>query len=524
MKLLKIIWSGLGYYVKTALGILLIAALIGGVATYFAWRNDPIVYRFNPESAYVYTFHGGYFTVNYSNPPAKSVSLFTDGFNPGCLFGCKRPFSAGQVKSELILSPISDREEDKRKESRFVYLRSNNQIKVSFDMNKGPEVKDKYPYVNRVILETKSEKPGEELTIAVRGYEFSGVGEDPSEPVETLKYFSFTRTFGDSSVFELKKPVFATEVLIRPERKDDGFAGIRGLGIYLARSEYRSRIAGLKEALPGLRNEEGSDVEELGRIKKGLQNSFGLDPYSPETNYLLSRADYQLENFKVARKEINHSIQKAERYEGFLRREVRMTDLYAQKARVARGLEDWDAAINYMKRATPEVDHEFLSGVYLSKYEASGVTDDLTRSFYQATLAFKETPRLSLEVLKKYRKNRHWLAQGLRYFDSEVTGTEAGSYRLYGGESVSPYAVNLALGLLELWSSGEGNYGRALTWLEKAEKSSESREKNALVAALKSRVYGLTGENAKAKKLKREALNFFGNYAGLYASWEEFLS
>ena len=193
MKLPKNIWSGLDYYVKTVLGILLIATLIGGVATYFAWRNDPIVYKFNPKSAYVYTFHDGYFAVNYSNPPAKSVSIFTDGFNPGCLFGCKRPFSAGRVESELILSPISDGEENERKESRFVYLRSNNQIKVSFDMNKGPAVKDKYPYVNRVILEMKSGKPGGELTIAVRGYEYSeGSGSPSGQVAKTQKFFSFT--------------------------------------------------------------------------------------------------------------------------------------------------------------------------------------------------------------------------------------------------------------------------------------------------------------------------------------------
>ncbi|MBS3736923.1 MAG: hypothetical protein V5A87_07095 [Candidatus Bipolaricaulota bacterium] len=48
---------------KTVTGILVFGLILGGFFSYLAWREEPIIYRFNPESAYVYTFHQYYYSI-----------------------------------------------------------------------------------------------------------------------------------------------------------------------------------------------------------------------------------------------------------------------------------------------------------------------------------------------------------------------------------------------------------------------------------------------------------------------------
>lgn len=513
--------SGMTDYFKIAAGILIFALIVGGILSYLTWRKDPFVFRFNPESDYVYSFQQDYLSVNYHDPPDKSVTIFSDGFNPICIRGCKRPMSEAEVKSNLILPDLSGSEEEEQRDRRFLYLEPGNLVNINFDMEKGGTVEEKYPYVDSVILETEGGTPHESIKVVARGYKFGDRKKVPEKAKKMDKRFTFEQPFGDSSVFELPEPVFASQVIIEPDQESDQTSGIRGLGIYLERSDYRSIIANLEEAvLEGAKENKPTDLEE---VRDRLEVVFPLDPYSPQTHYLLSRVDYELENYTRAREEVNSAIEKKERYEEFLTGAVNMNDLFALKARVAEGLENWEEAIDYMKRTVPEVDHQFLSRIYLRKYERSEEPGDLKSSFYHSTLSLKEVPRTCLEVLAKYKEDQAWLDYGLRYFGEELPQTDEGSYLLSGGEVVSPYVINLSRGLLGLWSRGDISTSLVLEWLEEAGELAPSEEKVSLVSAVKSKVYESIDEKSAADRLKDEAASFFGRYHGLYDDWANFL-
>ncbi len=512
-------WNTLPKYFKIVTGILFFGLIIGGVFSYLAWRQEQIIYRFNPKSAYVYTFHQDYYSIEYRSPPAKSVTLFSDGFDPACVTGCRKQMEKREVESSLIMSPVSGRRGEKRQESRFLYLESENRVVINLDMGKGESIEEKYPYVDRLILETKGEATQDSVKIAVRGYEFGDRKEIHGETVTKSEYFTFAETFGDSFVFDLDNPIFASQVVIEPNQGSEGAVGLRNLGVYLERLDYRSTIANLEPLI----REPSEGFTDPGEVKEGLSDALSLDPYSPRTHFLLSRINFELENFVLAREEIDLALEKKDRYEEFLTDSVGIKDLFAQKARVAEGLGNWNLAIDYMNRTVPEVDHRFLSRIYLKKYKESERITDLKSSYYHATLSFKEIPRTCLDVLEKYKEVQSWSSFGLRYFEEELTETEKGNYRLSEGEIVSPYAVNLSRGLLGLWSKNEVSSSRIMEWIEQADDSVSSTEEEALIKAVKARIYESVGEKANAEKMRSEAKGFFDNYSGLYNEWLEFV-
>lgn len=512
-------WNALPKYFKVVSGILVFALIIGGFLSYLAWREKPIVYRFNPRSSYVYTFHQDFYSIDYRNPPEKSVTVFSDGFNPTCVIGCRKEMEKQEVESSLIMSPVSGNEEEKKREPRFLYLEPGNRIFINFDMGKGRSIEEKYPFVDRLILETKGEVSHDSVKIAVRGYEFGDRKEGYEETVTKSEHFTFAEPFGDSFVFDLDNPIFAAQIIIEPGQESDGVVGFRNLGVYLERLDYRSIIANL-EPLVREPNEGSTDP---GEVKEKLSEALSLDPYSPRTHFLLSRINYELGNFVQARAEIDLALEKKDKYEEFLTDSVGVEDLFAHKAKIAEGLENWNVAIDYMNRTVPEVNHRFLSRIYLKKYEESEKIVDLKSSFYHATLSFKEIPRTCLEVLEKYKVVEGWSRFGLRYFEEEITETEKGRYRLSEGEIVSPYVVNLSRGLLGLWSKNEVSSSRIMEWLDQADDSVSSTEESALIKAVKARIYESIGEEENAEKMRSEAEGFFDNYSGLYTKWSEFV-
>lgn len=506
--------SGLSRLLKTVSGILVIALVISGITIYFARKEKGIIYQFDPADAYVYTFHHKFFHLNYQEEPLKLVKLFSDGVSPLCLFGCFRKLDGEGLFDSLIRSPVEG--EGPQPKSRFTYLRPGGAVNLKFDMDKGTTVEDKYPYVNRLILELKNEKRMDDISIKFYGYEFDQRKNKPLEVESTEGEFVFSQKFGQSSVFVLSNPHFISEVTFEIEEDQEKNLGLRDISLYLERKKHKRILDKIEEALRGESDEQLKDLE------RRLREAYSLDPYSPRTDYLLSEVYSRQGNYDIALTQVERGIKKLDKYSDFVGRSISINDLFKRKARISRSLGLWSSAIKFMKKAVPEVDQEFLSETYLDKYIEIGGVSDLKSSFFHGCLAYQQAPRLALTTLEKYRRNEVWLTDGIKYFEENVKKTASG-YELEGGQSLSSYLVNLSVSLLKFWKGTRVSLEQALKRLDIAEESAVGSEKKALVTAIKARVYLARGEENKADKARESAVDFFSRYSTLYQDWIDFI-
>ncbi|MFW6104883.1 MAG: tetratricopeptide repeat protein [Candidatus Bipolaricaulota bacterium] len=506
--------SDISRFLKTVCGILIIALIISGITIYFARKEKGIIYQFNPADAYVYTFHQEFFHLKYQKDPLKLVKLFSDGVSPLCLFGCYRNLDGEDLIDSLIRSPVES--EGTQPKSRFTYLRSGGTISLEFDMDKGNTVEDKYPYVNRLIVELKDKERLDGISIKFYGYEFGQRTKKPLEVESTEGEFVFSQEFGQSSVFTLSKPHFVSEVTFEIEEDQENNLGLRDVSVYLERKKHKQTLSTIEEILRGKTDEKLKDLE------RKLNTAYSLDPYSPWTDYLLSEVYFRQGNYDIALTRIEKGIEKLDKYSDFMARSVSINDLLKRKARISGSLGSWSTAIKTMKKAVPEVDQKFLSDAYLNKYMETGEVNDLKSSFFHGCLAYQQTPRLVLTTLEKYRRNEAWLTEGIKYFKENVKKA-AGGYELKGGRSLSSYMVNLSVSLLKLWQGREVSLEQAQKRLAIAEQGAVSAEKKALVAAIKVRVYLARGEENKADKAREKAIDFFSRYSTLYQNWIDFV-
>ncbi|MBS3765791.1 hypothetical protein KGY71_04645, partial [Candidatus Bipolaricaulota bacterium] len=329
--------------------------------------------------------------------------------------------------------------------------------------------------------------------------------------------FSYSGDFGKSSVFVLPSPYFVSRVQLKVGEGSENEIGLREASLYLERNEFISIVTRLKGNL-SVKNEE-RDQE----LKVKLEEARFLDPYSPTTDYLLAEVYSGTGDYESAMVRIDRALKNMEAYGDFLVPRVDFNDLFRRKARIAGELGEWATAIRYMEKATPEVDRDFLSEIYLSRFDESGSSEDLDSSFLNAVLAYRDRPRLVLGVLRKYSKQESWLGYGLNYFSERVQESEAGSYRLEDGRKVSPYLINLSVALLEFWRGGKGSFDQAIDHLTAAEESTDNTEKLAMVDSIKGRLYRSEGEEGRAEQYKERALEYFSDYSSLYDEWIGFL-
>ncbi|MFW6070886.1 MAG: hypothetical protein ACOC86_00710 [Candidatus Bipolaricaulota bacterium] len=499
-------------FLKTVAGILAVALVISGLFIYLTKRQKTIFYDFDPDNAYVYTFDRGNFRLSYEGNPEKRVGLLSDGFNPLCLFGCWKDMEKGELSESLVREDPGRRGSGESNDPRFVYLKSGEYLNLEMDLGKGDSIQNRFPYLNRLILELEDEEDVEKINLKVFGYTFEDRGKNPEDPGMVEKGFTFSGDFGKSSVFALPHPYFVSRVQLSPAGEGKR-AGIRNLSLYLERDDYVSKVSRAEEALP---------VEDRGSLKEleeKLENLQVLDPYSPDTDYLLAEVGSLLGDHEKATRKIDRAIRKLKDYSDFLVTRLDLNDLYEKKARIFEQLGDWEEAAGYMERAGPEVDYEFLSEVYLKGYKETGNSTDLNDSLLNAVLDYRDKPRLVLENLRKYSERTSYLEFGLKYFDNLVER----NYRLEGGRRVSRYPVDLSWALLEIWLDGEGSIDRARERLDRAEELSDSTEKLALVNAARSRVLKAEGKIEEANRSKERSLEFFSDYSSMYDEWIEYL-
>ena len=509
------------YFVKTILGILIIALVISGIAIYFARQNKPVIYRFNPKNAYVYTFHNQLYSLSYEVTPLKSVTLLSDGFHPLCLLGCRRAMEGEEVESALIRQRVKNGKDNSDSGGRFVYLRPGSGVSINFDLGIGRNIKQKYPYANKLIVEFDGDSFEKELSIVAEAYSFEDRQKNIQRTDTFEREFNRTGTFGDSLVFSLDRPYFISRLCFILSEDSDAEVGLRGVSVYLQRSRYISLIARQE----GIINQQliGAGEEKGDKIRKVLKKAASLDPYSPKTDFLLARTDYILGNYERALEEINSAIEKLKKYGDLLNPELGVKDFYEIKARIMSALGSWKEAILYMKRTVPEVDHQFLSEVYLKKYRETRSLSDLKNSYFHGLVGYKGTPRLSLDYLEKYGRKGSLLRYGLSYFREELDPAEGNSYTLSSGQTVSGYIVCLSRGLLNFWLNTEESLARGLEQLEAAEKIAGSKEKIALVKAVESEIMESRGRKQESKPARSKAISFFDNYSGLYKNWLDFI-
>lgn len=509
--------SNLSLFLKTIAGVLAISIVISGITLYLTKRREAIVYNFDPENAYVYTFNRENFRINYENYPKKSVTLLSDGFSPFCLFGCEKNIEEDELTASLVQGSPGSADGDNESDPRFVYLPPGESLELEMDMAKGDSIRDRFPYSNRLILELKAESDLEDLNLKVYGYPFEDGEKEPGKAELHEEVFTYSGDFGKSSVFVLSSPYYVARVQFEAKEGSEGEIGLRESSLYLERNEFVSTVSRLKSEL-SIDSEEKAHEREM-ELKK-LRT---LDPYSPTTDYLLAEVYSRLRDNESAMSRIDLAISYMETYSDFLVPRVDYNDLYKRKARIASKLEEWGTAIQYMAETSPEVDNEFLSEAYLNRYLESENTEDMDSSLLNAVLAYQDKPRLILEVLRRYSEKESWLDYGLNYFSERVQDTEEGSYRLENDRQVSPYLVNLSVALLELWRGGEGSVETAEKSLTIAEESTDNSEKMALINAVKSRLYRSEGEEVKADESAERALEYFSSYSSLYDEWIGFV-
>ncbi|MBS3766468.1 hypothetical protein KGY71_08125, partial [Candidatus Bipolaricaulota bacterium] len=278
-------WSNVSRFLKTVVGILAISVVISGTTLYFTKKREAIVYNFDPENAYVYTFNRENFRLNYGSDPKKSVTLFSDGFSPLCLLGCRRSIEEDELTSSLVQGAPGGAEGDDRSDSRFVYLEPGESLNLEMDMQKGDSVRDRFPYSNRLILELEDESDLEDLSLKISGYPFEEGEEEPTEAELSEVDFSYSGDFGKSSVFVLPSPYFVSRVQLKAGEASENEIGLREASLYLERNEFISIVTRLKGNL-SVKNEERAQELEV-----KLEEARVLDPYSPTTDYLLAE-DY----------------------------------------------------------------------------------------------------------------------------------------------------------------------------------------------------------------------------------------
>ncbi len=509
-------WNGStwSWFVKTIGGILIFAIVVAGISIYFARQEKPVIYQFNPQKAYIYTEYDDFYQLELPDELQKKVSLFSDGFHPACLFGCRRSMTREEARRAMILGAEKAGEEA---EARFAYLDPGEEITISFDMGKGKRIRERYPYVDRLILKLKDAEKASDFSVTASGYEYGPGDKSPSKDSEMERIeLSYQGPFGEYSVYSLSNPLYVAQLKLGNPSGIEKPLALKSVSVYLERSGYRSIISSLKSEITEkvARDELLKPDEMIAR----LEGTYRLDPYSPMTDYLLARLNLNTGNYDSGLDHLQKAASKQEKYGEFLETGLKPKDIYATKARLQKGLGRWEEAIENMKKTAPEIDRSFLSEVYLEKYKESGEKRDLRKSYLNGIISASNTPRNLLSVLEKYRGDRKLLSYGLEYFEAEIK-REGETYFLTADGRVSPFMMETGKSLLLLWLGRNGSLAESLSALESLRESSDSKEKKALIGAVESRLYRSLSEGGKAKELKAEALEFFDNYVNLYEDW-----
>lgn len=506
---------------RTIGGILVFAIIVSGITIYFARQEKPIIYRFNPEKAYIYTDHPEFYSLNYSAKPVKSVTLFSNGFHPTCITGCRREMTSGEARNAIIQRRRGAAENSSKESPGFAYLEPGGEITLNFDMKKGERVKDQFPYANRFIVEIKKGTEEDDLSLIARGYKYEDGSRVPEDTRSVKLEFEYDRPFGDYSVFSLPEPAFVSALELVVDENRDNSLGLREGSFYLERSGFRSLIGSMKSEITEkiARNE----LKEPGKLTERVGSTYRLDPYSPMTDYLIARLKLNAGSYRAGLEKTSVAANKLKEFGDFLETELKSKDIYEVKARLQKGLGQWESAIENMKKTTPEIDRGFLSEVYLKKFEDSGREEDIRESYYNGIIAAKKTPRSLLKVLGKYRKNKKWLEYGLEYLETGLK-KEGGSYLLPTDETVAPYLVILARSLLNTWLGRDDRLSESASSLERVQESTASQEISALINAVQSELYRKLGKYDKAENKREKAVAFFDNYASLYDNWQKFLN
>ena len=510
--------SNIPTFFKTVAGVLAVAVVISGITIYFTRQQQRIFFTFDPENAYVYTFKEEFCNLDYQERPDKSIGVLSDGFSPLCLFGCFRGATREELRNSLLLTAPERKDEDNSQKPRFTYLSPGKGIiTVELDMRKGEFIREKYPYSNRLIVELKDDEKIDGLSVTAFGYGYPAGNSVPGEVEQTKKTFTVSGDFGESKVLSLSEPLYVKRVKFDVDAEASNRLGLRSIGLYLERARYLDTVRRVQNTLP-LENRG-----ELNDLKAVLEKARMLDPYSPRTDYLLAAINSLTGNFKEAMARVDRAIEKMEKFEGFSFTGIDWNDLYGRKARIAKELGKWKVAIEYMKKTVPEVDNDFLSDVYLDKYLETGDQEDIKSSFFNAGLVFQDTPRLVLGGLEKYSGQKGLVIRGLDYFRKSVEKVDSDLYRLREGRNLPGFQLKLGLALLELWRGTNEGLDTSLNELADAAELADSPEKQALVSAVKSRVYRKLGREQEADELERESINYFSQYSSLYDDWVEFL-
>jgi len=119
---------------------------------------------------------------------------------------------------------------------------------------------------------------------------------------------------------------------------------VRSAGLYLDRNRYLNTVKRIKNTLP-LEKDKG-----LNDLKASLEKARSLDPYSPRTDYLLAGINSLAGDYEKALASVDEAIERMRNFEEFAFTGIDWNDLYGRKARVAKGLGQWEVAIEYMKK------------------------------------------------------------------------------------------------------------------------------------------------------------------------------
>ncbi len=509
--------SGFMRVLKTGLGILAVAVVISGIFLYFTNRMDPIKYRFNPESDYVYTFHRDLFAIKGEGEPQKKVTIFQDGFHPLCPFGCLVDATGPDLTERVVHSPVGETSDE---EAGYVFLGSDDGLVITFHMDKGDKVEGRFPYLNRVILQLKDDSKAGQIRILADSYPFSTGGSSPQAVNKDVTEFDYAEDFGDYLVFKSPQPSFVRRIKIAPKDGVSDKVGLKWVNAYLSRSAFLSAASRVERELAS--GEGGREKSEGPSLGERIDSLEPLDPYSPKTELLRAKLYQSKGEFQAALSQVEKGIDAANRYSQFLNNEVKLVDLYKLRAHVARDLGEWEMAIDSMEEGAPEVDHGFLVDVYQSKYLDSGDRDDLDRAVRQAFLHFKGTPRLTLETINSFAE-KGLLEEATHGLDRVLNEGDEGKFTLTTGEAVSPFIGFMAKSLFNYWLEREGSLPEALEYAKESSRVADDREKSALAAAVLSLIYKESGQPEEAKSYEETAVDYFSGYASLYDDWQSAL-
>lgn len=505
--------------VKSIIGILAIAVIISGIMVYLSTRFNPIKYEFAPENHYVYTFHENLYTINYSGEPQKRVTLFNDGFHPLCVLGCYGAARPGEIRDFTTHLPG---DKDDRKTDKYVYLRHKDSISIQFHLDAGNRIQDRFPYINKVLVDLNkgdSKRKGLQITAKAYTHAQGKITSGDLEP-NTIT-FSFAQEFNEYSVYALDHPYFIKRITIHHSDQSRERSGIRQLNAYLSRSLYLKKLTNARGLVDQITIDKQGD--EKANILENLNSLLTLDPYAPEVNLLKAKVFFETKDYSQALRQIELGIEKQTKYSTFLRRETKLIELQKFRAYAAKELQKWDLAIQSMKKATPDIDRDFLSKVYLRKYIETGENNDFYQALRQALLHYKETPRLALSTLRTFSKKDRFLHKALTTLSQDMLTKREDTVQLKSGEAISTYIVCLTKSLLDYWLHTPDSLRDALGLANESERLAKSKEQEALAKAVKSMIYFSQGANQAATKYKQSAMEFFGQYTKLYTDWQSAL-